>query len=564
MRQLGVWFILYPVVMTVGTSAQDSPYFADTTLKAGAMERLQVTNSSLPNPTLVPLRAERSGLLDCSRICYYFGVTNWADYRDLFPAALVTVRDDRGRGNAYEFPTADHLSEVHLCFGLTEPQPQYVYVDIRPCPPCSDPPYTSNPAPRPLMQYTLTVLISPLGVGWVNVSPDPHGYCGHRHTYLEGQEVTLTAACPLPWRFKNWSGDLSSSDNPATFVMGWDKSVTAVFEKQYMLKVTVSPPGAGTVSRDPDRATYTKGDSVTLTASQNAGYKFKNWSGSIWRENNPLTITMNDNMSITANFENREAPVIVDVRSAYCEKAKHVYYIEGVWLHQDFTVEVDWRKSTAGHVRWYRSDRLVATDYVGGNTARRSFNMGTNFAHGERLYVQAVTANGIESEKYAVNFDVIESPPCVPIELLTAEIGNVGLTYVTPGFSLRWPNFDAELPENDNVLNPENTAGIRSIGTTSFDTIVEVSAEIDGSTGTCTIGIKTDKLGKKEWENKTLQKGALKLAGVDIDAQLWVNIVLVYQSRWVAGGGIGWEVVATKEFGPKYLIFMDHPVFAYF
>ncbi len=68
--------------------------------------------------------------------------------------------------------------------------------------------------------------------GSVKKSPD-------KTSYKHGETVTLEAVPNTGYSFKNWSGDLSGSTNPATLVMDADKSVTASF----FLKSVVTPPG---------------------------------------------------------------------------------------------------------------------------------------------------------------------------------------------------------------------------------------------------------------------------------------------------------------------------------
>jgi len=73
----------------------------------------------------------------------------------------------------------------------------------------------------------------------------------------------------------------------------------------YTLTVNVSPTGAGTVTLNPPGGTYTAGTTVTLTANPSTGYHFASWSGDIPQDHEtdtPLTITIDSNKSITANF----------------------------------------------------------------------------------------------------------------------------------------------------------------------------------------------------------------------------------------------------------------------
>jgi len=58
----------------------------------------------------------------------------------------------------------------------------------------------------------------------------------------------------------------------------------------------------------PSSGTYNEGTVVTLTATPNSGYEFSHWSGSVSGTANPKNITMNSNMSVTANFTEAQVP----------------------------------------------------------------------------------------------------------------------------------------------------------------------------------------------------------------------------------------------------------------
>ena len=76
--------------------------------------------------------------------------------------------------------------------------------------------------------------------------------------------------------------------------------------EKYTLTVKVNPVGGGNVTKNPNKAAYDQNEKVMLTAVANADYAFKDWTGDVpagQRNDNLLTITMNSNKSITANFE---------------------------------------------------------------------------------------------------------------------------------------------------------------------------------------------------------------------------------------------------------------------
>ena len=67
------------------------------------------------------------------------------------------------------------------------------------------------------------------------------------------------------------------------------------------LSVTVSPSEAGLVF--PPGGTYRRGVQVPLTASPAAGYVFDHWNGSASGTTPTITITMDSDKSLTANFK---------------------------------------------------------------------------------------------------------------------------------------------------------------------------------------------------------------------------------------------------------------------
>ena len=144
--------------------------------------------------------------------------------------------------------------------------------------------------------YTLTVSVVPFGVGSVTRNPD-------QPTYVYGSQVQLTATANPGYTFSNWSGGASGATNPITITMNGNQTVTANFtQDHYTLTVSVVPFGVGSVTRNPDQPTYVYGSQVQLTATANPGYTFSNWSGGASGATNPITITMNGNTSVTANF----------------------------------------------------------------------------------------------------------------------------------------------------------------------------------------------------------------------------------------------------------------------
>ncbi len=158
-----------------------------------------------------------------------------------------------------------------------------------------------------LDQWALDLFVNPESSGSVTADPQ-------KETYQYGDEVTLTAASGPEWAFAAWSGDTSGTDNPHTITIDGNTAITANFEPAtYSLSVVVEPESAGTVVVEPARDIYSYGDTVTLTASAGAGWTLSNWSDGASGTDNPVSITILGDTTITANFTQNEYSLTVTV-----------------------------------------------------------------------------------------------------------------------------------------------------------------------------------------------------------------------------------------------------------
>ena len=70
--------------------------------------------------------------------------------------------------------------------------------------------------------------------------------------------------------------------------------------QSFTLNTSVS--GQGTVTKSPEKANYSIGEKVTLTATPATGMVFTGWSGDATGTTNPLEVTMNANRTVNALF----------------------------------------------------------------------------------------------------------------------------------------------------------------------------------------------------------------------------------------------------------------------
>ncbi len=140
--------------------------------------------------------------------------------------------------------------------------------------------------------YSVTATSQPSGGGTVSFSPEG-GY------YEKGTELTITAVQAGGYAFTEWSGDLSGTASGTTIVVQEDMEITAIFTPIRHRLVT-EVKGEGTIAGAAD--SFQDGEAVILTAEAGPGWQFEKWEGSAEGNANPLTITMHEDVSVTAVF----------------------------------------------------------------------------------------------------------------------------------------------------------------------------------------------------------------------------------------------------------------------
>jgi uncharacterized repeat protein (TIGR02543 family) len=158
----------------------------------------------------------------------------------------------------------------------------------------------------PAAQFAVVLASSPVSGG----TTDGEG------SYPSGTSVTILAARNTGYTFVSWTdkatGTVVSTSPSYTFPLTANRSFVANFVlNTYTLTVTAVN---GTVTKTPDLLVYNHGTTVVLTAVPKAGYVFSSWSGDASGAVNPLTVTMNANKNITANFT--LLPTTINIGSA--------------------------------------------------------------------------------------------------------------------------------------------------------------------------------------------------------------------------------------------------------
>jgi uncharacterized repeat protein (TIGR02543 family) len=155
-------------------------------------------------------------------------------------------------------------------------------------------------APTPVT-YSLTILLQGNG----STTPSPLT----SHDYDAGEEVEISAIPASGWQFDGWGGDVTNPSSLSTTVtMDKDKTIVAKFSEialsVYTLSLICEPPEGGEVLLTPLASAnqYQANTFVTLTATPADGYAFSGWGGDLNGSDDSITIVMDSNKNVTANF----------------------------------------------------------------------------------------------------------------------------------------------------------------------------------------------------------------------------------------------------------------------
>ena len=132
--------------------------------------------------------------------------------------------------------------------------------------------------------------------GTITTDPAP----GADARFTKDSIATLTASTLPGYRFGEWGGDVTAKVTSVSISVNGNKNITVSFVKTYTLTTSVNNADGGTVT--PASGTHDEGAEITLTATPAAGYRFDKWSGDASGTDTSVTITLNADKTVTAEF----------------------------------------------------------------------------------------------------------------------------------------------------------------------------------------------------------------------------------------------------------------------
>jgi Divergent InlB B-repeat domain len=163
---------------------------------------------------------------------------------------------------------------------------------------------------------TLTVVVSipDTNSGSVKIHPV-------KQKYLTGDTIQLIAYAKGSFNFVKWSGapaGIDTLNDTIAIILASNLVLTPQFlpDSKFSITQTVVPSGSGEIILMPSQAYYSKGDRVKLTARPAFGFRFTGWSGASKSLVDTITLSVDTNIAIQANFEAVRFPLQCGVSPA--------------------------------------------------------------------------------------------------------------------------------------------------------------------------------------------------------------------------------------------------------
>ncbi len=181
-------------------------------------------------------------------------------------------------------------------------------------------------------------------------------------TYDYGTKVTIEAIANKGYHFEKWSD--GNTENPRTITVTENINLTAEFAiDQY--QVTLKSNGNGSVTGS---GTYDYGTKVTIEAIADKGYHFEKWSDG--NTENPRTITVTEDIELSATFELDETPVEnVQITSANVYSRNGILHVEGAETDY-YVLDMAGKLIYSGHDTELQLPRGVYVVNVGGEVQK--------------------------------------------------------------------------------------------------------------------------------------------------------------------------------------------------
>ncbi len=212
----------------------------------------------------------------------------------------------------------------------------------------------------------------------LSVNNEAAGFVTGAGNYNHGEEIALIATPNEYYKFVNWTedGEVVSTDAEYSFTITSDRNLVANFELlTYEVVVSANNENFGTLT---GAGTYSHGDEVTLTATENEGCKFVNWTenGEVVSTDAVYAFTITGDRNLVANFELLTYEVVVSANNENFGTVTGA----GTYSHGDEVKLIAVPNETYKFVNWTENGEVVSEEVEYTFTITGNRNLVANFS----------------------------------------------------------------------------------------------------------------------------------------------------------------------------------------
>jgi outer membrane protein assembly factor BamB len=238
----------------------------------------------------------------------------------------------------------------------------------------------------------------------------------------------------------------SGSKNQYTYVGAFVPEAKAEPTPPTEYTLTVTATGSGLVSKSPDKATYTEGESVQLIATAVSDYSFTGWSGDLSGSTNPISIILNANKVVIAAFTQNQSTTIPAVFAGGVTNGTAVASSKVTVSYQNPSTKTSYYEVKVDGEAWINNGLTTTYTFTGLSLGEHTFE------------VRAVDSTGVTLSSSNLNIYVsVWVPPVINavsssvVTVSVISIVSIIATAVSTPSSLPlswlWQKIDSLLPE---------------------------------------------------------------------------------------------------------------------
>ena len=203
--------------------------------------------------------------------------------------------------------------------------------------------------------------------------------------------VSLEAVPASGFTFVGWTGSEISPDKSITTQMTCTKTITASFVQDNGYFLNMDTNGNGSVTPSVGTHSYSSGETVTITAEADKGYRFTSWTGEVENSRSAsTTVTLDESKTVIANFAIARHIISIKVNGAGSVKPNPANYL----YNEGTTVKIVATPDAGSSFKGWTGNVSDASSNTTTIVVKSDQTVIANFSGGEFTLTLATEGNG--------------------------------------------------------------------------------------------------------------------------------------------------------------------------